>query len=60
VQAIPNKVIVIYGARRCGKLYVYEIEYGDKKVKVPTKWKSAYEKALYTLINTENYLDFVC
>ncbi|MFH1564647.1 MAG: ATP-binding protein [bacterium] len=44
---------------RDGKLFGYEIKWGDKKVKEPKIWKETYNNAEFQVINQENYLDFV-
>ncbi len=44
---------------REGKLFGYEIKWGDKKTKEPKLWRETYENAEYKVINQENYLDFV-
>lgn len=44
---------------RDGKLFGYEIKWGDKKVKEPKIWKETYDNAEFEVINQENYLDFV-
>ena len=44
---------------REGKLYGYEIKWGDKKIKEPKIWRETYPNAKYKVINQENYLDFI-
>lgn len=44
---------------REGKLYGYEFKWGDYSVKSPKIWLSTYENASFTLINQQNYLEFV-
>ena len=44
---------------REGKLFGYEIKWGDKKKKEPKLWKETYSNAEFKIINKENYLDFV-
>jgi len=44
---------------RDGKLFGYEIKWGDKKKKEPKLWKETYSNAEFKVINQENYLDFV-
>ena len=44
---------------REGKLFGYEIKWGDKKSKEPKLWKETYSNAEFKIINRENYLDFV-
>jgi len=38
----------------------YEIKYGKKKFKAPKTWQDTYPNSTYTLINKDNYTDFVC
>ncbi len=44
---------------RDGKLFGYEMKWGDKKKKEPKLWKKTYNNAEFKIINQENYLDFV-
>lgn len=44
---------------RDGKLFGYEIKWGNKKVKEPKIWKETYSNAEFKVINQENYLDFI-
>lgn len=44
---------------RDGKLYGYEIKWGNKKYKEPKLWKETYDNAEFKLINQENYLEFI-
>ncbi len=44
---------------RGGRLFGYEMKWGKKKVKPPTEWRAAYPDADFTLVNQENYLEFV-
>jgi hypothetical protein len=44
---------------RDGKLYGYEFKWGNKQPKPPKDWLQTYSNAEYTVINRENYLDFV-
>ena len=45
---------------RGGKLYAYEIKWGNsKKVKEPTAWREAYPESEFLVITPENYLDFI-
>ena len=44
---------------RDGKLYGYEIKWGNKKHKEPKLWKETYDNAEFKIINQNNYLDFV-
>lgn len=41
-------------------IHAFEFKYGDnKKIKVPSGFKNAYPDAIFTVINRENYLDFI-
>lgn len=42
-----------------GKVNGYEIKYSKKTSKVPSQWANNYPKASFTLINKDNYLDFI-
>lgn len=44
---------------REGKLFGYEIKWGDKKIKEPSIWRKTYPNAEFEIINQENYLDFI-
>ena len=44
---------------REGKLFGYEIKWGDKKIKEPKIWRETYPNAEYKVINQENYLEFI-
>jgi len=44
---------------REGKLFGYEIKWGDKKKKEPKLWKETYNNAEFKIINKDNYLDFI-
>ena len=45
---------------REGKLFGYEFKWNAKrKVKVPGAWKREYENAEFTVINQDNYLDWI-
>ena len=44
---------------REGKLFGYEIKWGDKKQKEPKLWKETYNNAEFKVINQKNYLDFI-
>ena len=44
---------------REGKLFGYEIKWGDKKIKEPKIWRETYPNAEYEVINQENYLEFI-
>lgn len=43
-----------------GKLDAYEIKWSsNKKIKTPTQWKKNYPDSNFTVINRDNYLDFI-
>ena len=44
---------------REGKLFGYEIKWGNKKRKEPKLWKETYSNAEFEIINQDNYLDFI-
>lgn len=44
---------------RDGKLYGYEIKWGNKKYKEPKLWKETYNNAEFKIINKDNYFNFV-
>ena len=44
---------------REGKLFGYEIKWGDKSRKEPKIWKETYPNAEFEIIGQENYFDFV-
>lgn len=44
---------------RDGKLYGYEIKWGDKIPKEPKLWRKTYKEAEYAVVNKDNYLDFI-
>lgn len=44
---------------REGKLFGYEIKWGNKKTKEPKIWRQTYPEAKFKIINRENYLDFI-
>ena len=44
---------------REGKLFGYEIKWGDKKFKEPKLWKEIYKNAEFKIINKDNYLKFI-
>jgi predicted AAA+ superfamily ATPase len=45
---------------REGKLYGYEIKWGDGRTKIPKLWEETYTNAEFQVINRENYLEFIC
>lgn len=42
-----------------GKLNAFEYKWKNEKVKIPTQFASAYPDASFSVINKENYLDFI-
>lgn len=44
---------------RGGKLYGFEIKWGDKMAKVPVAWKGQYKNSEFEVINNKNFLDFI-
>lgn len=42
-----------------GILHAYEFKWGNKSAKVPPSFVGAYPESTFSLINQENYLDFV-
>lgn len=44
---------------RDGKLFGYEIKWGNKQNKAPKDWIETYDNAEYKIINKDNYLDFI-
>lgn len=44
---------------RNGQLYGYEIKWGTAKHRPPHEWITAYPNAKWTLINRDNYLEFI-
>ena len=45
---------------RDGKIFAYEFKWSSKKdVRAPKEWQANYPEAEFTVINQDNYLDFV-
>ncbi|HIJ96317.1 MAG TPA: ATP-binding protein [Desulfuromonadales bacterium] len=44
---------------RGGQLHGYEIKWGKAKPRPPKEWSSAYPDASWSLINRENYMEFI-
>ncbi len=44
---------------REGKLFGYEIKWGEKKKKPPKDWLTTYKNAEFQVIDRSNYLDFI-
>lgn len=48
-----------YVEEQDGELFGYEIKYKKTKGKSPKSWHDNYKKAKYTLVNRDNFLNFV-
>jgi len=44
---------------REGKLFGYEFKWGSKSVKAPKGWLETYPEAEWTIINRDNYIEFI-
>ena len=44
---------------REGKLFAYEIKWQDLRVKLPKAWGKSYKNSEFSVINNQNYLNFV-
>jgi predicted AAA+ superfamily ATPase len=44
---------------REGKLFGYEIKWGEEKTKAPKDWLGTYSNASFEVVNKNNYLDFI-
>lgn len=44
---------------REGKLFGYEIKWGDKKINAPRDWSQTYKNSEFHIINKENYMGFI-
>ncbi len=44
---------------RGGTEYAYEFKWSPKKVKIPTAWKKAYPDSHFSVIDSENYLEWL-
>ena len=42
-----------------GEPEAFEIKWKSKKTKIPGAWQKAYPEASFTIISTENYLNWV-
>ena len=42
-----------------GMLHAYEFKYAQHKVKAPKEFLDAYKESTFTVINSDNYLEFV-
>jgi len=44
---------------REGKLFGYELKWGDRMLKAPREWAGTYPEAQFAVVNRESYLEFV-
>lgn len=44
---------------RDGNLFGYEFKWGDKPVKTPSLWRSAYPSAHFEVVDRKNFTDFI-
>jgi len=44
---------------REGKLFGYEIKWGNKKIKPPKTWGQTYKNSSFEVVNKENYIKFI-
>ena len=44
---------------REGQLFAFEIKYGNRSSKMPISWKKAYPDSEFSVINSENFLEFI-
>ena len=44
---------------RDGNLFGYEFKWGDKPVKTPSLWRSAYPSAHFEVVDRKNFADFI-
>jgi hypothetical protein len=44
---------------RGGRLYGFEIKWGEKIAKVPVAWKEQYKDSEFKVINNKNFLGFI-
>lgn len=44
---------------RGGKLYAYEFKWKEQKLKVPEAWKKSYPDSEFTIINSNNYSEWL-
>jgi uncharacterized protein len=44
---------------RDGKLFAYEFKYGNNNVKMPKAFKNAYPDAVFQIITTDNFMNFI-
>lgn len=48
-----------YVEERGGALFGYEFKYGGRKVKPPQNWSKTYSNASFSIINNNNFLEFI-
>ncbi|MBU0675481.1 MAG: ATP-binding protein [Proteobacteria bacterium] len=44
---------------REGSIFGYEMKWGKGRGKPPTEWRTAYPEAAFSLVNKDNYLEFI-
>ncbi len=44
---------------RDGRLFAYELKWGDKKTKAPAAWEKAYPDASFSVIRPDNYAEWL-
>ena len=44
---------------RGGRIYAYEFKYGRKEAPPPKIWTETYPDSVYSVVNRDNYLDFI-
>jgi predicted AAA+ superfamily ATPase len=54
-----DKQEIDYIEERDGGLFAFEFKYGNKNHPPPKAWETAYPSADYSVINSNNYLDFI-
>jgi hypothetical protein len=54
-----DKKEIDFVEERDGKLFGYEIKWKNNKAKEPKDWKLAYPNSEFTIINNENYFEFI-
>lgn len=54
-----DKKEIDFVEERDGRLYGFEIKWGEKYSKEPALWKNTYQEAEFQLINKKNFLNFI-
>lgn len=54
-----NQQEIDWVEEREGKLFGYEIKWQNKNSKPPSDWKTTYPESTFSVIHSENYLDFI-